>query len=160
MKNNLCVVKKIELIDFEKFQLFNLWNQEYPKQITFKNIAAFENYLLTVKINFHLLCINNDNEIIAWAFSFERDKEKWFVIIVSEEFKNNGIGSKLLNELKLNEPILNGWVIDHNNDKKMNGKAYISPLLFYKKCGFEILKDTRIISNNVSAVKVKWSTKN
>jgi hypothetical protein len=52
---------------------------------------------------------------------------------------------------------LNGWVIDHNNDKRKDGLIYISPLKFYEKCGFEIQSDIRLELDNISAVKIKWT---
>ena len=63
----------------------------------------------------------------------------------------------MLDEIKNNEPVLNGWVIDHNNDKKKNGQQYISPLKFYEKCGFGILSDVRLELDKISAVKIKWT---
>ena len=62
----------------------------------------------------------------------------------------------MVDELKQVEPILNGWVIDHNNDKKINGLTYFSPLKFYEKCGFEIQTDNRLELDKISAVKIKW----
>lgn len=93
---------------------------------------------------------------MGWALTFERENEKWFAIILSEKIKGKGLGRKMLNELKKEEQVLNGWVIDHNNDKKKNGQQYISPLKFYEKCGFIILSDVRLELDKISAVKIKW----
>ena len=73
--------------------------------------------------------------------------------------KGKGLGRKMLDKLKQSENHLNGWVIDHNNDKKKNGKPYISPLGFYQKCGFEILVKERLEHHKISAVKIKWTNK-
>jgi len=48
-----------------------------------------------------------------------------------------------------------GWVIDHNNDLKQDGEFYQSPLTFYASKGFEVLKEQRIDSEMISAVKIK-----
>lgn len=66
----------------------------------------------------------------------------------------------MLDKIKNNEKALNGWVIDHNNDKKKNGQHYISPLKFYEKCDFRVLSDIRLELDKISAVKIKWTTIN
>lgn len=100
---------------------------------------------------------NKENLILGWALKFERENEKWFAIILSEIIKGKGLGRKMLNELKKEEQVLNGWVIDHNNDKKKNGQLYVSPLKFYEKCDFEIIVNERLELDKISAVKIKWS---
>ena len=85
--------------------------------------------------------------------------KKWFAIILSEKIKGKGFGRKMLDVLKQNETVLNGWVIEHNNDQKIIGKYYLSPLQFYGKCGFEILTTERLELDKISAVKIKWIKK-
>lgn len=62
----------------------------------------------------------------------------------------------MLNKLKEDEAVLNGWVIDHDSDKKLNGNYYKSPIEFYQKNGFEIIAETRLELDIMSAVKIKW----
>ncbi|MFT4741942.1 MAG: hypothetical protein ACI9L9_002739, partial [Marivirga sp.] len=50
----------------------------------------------------------------------------------------------------------NGWVIDHSNERKSNGRLYISPLNFYLKNGFKKLSRNRLELDKISAVKIKW----
>ena len=50
----------------------------------------------------------------------------------------------MLDELKQVEPILNGWVIDHENYTKLNKEVYHSPSEFYQKYNFEIINETRL----------------
>jgi hypothetical protein len=68
--------------------------------------------------------MNNENVIGGWAFLFDRDGERWFAIILSEILQGRGVGRKILDQLKQTESELNGWVIDHNSDKKINGSVY------------------------------------
>ncbi|HEX7869633.1 MAG TPA: hypothetical protein VF455_05905, partial [Chryseobacterium sp.] len=77
--------------------------------------------------------------------------------ILSENLHGKGRGTKVLNELKQNKNELNGWVIDHSNDRKINGEFYKSPLEFYKKNEFEVLSDIRLELEIMSAVKIKWT---
>ena len=85
-----------------------------------------------------------------------RDNERWFAIILHSKFQGRGLGTKLLKFAKHQEQELNGWVIDHNRDKKKNGECYTSPLSFYLKNGFEKLPENRFKSQKISAVKIKW----
>jgi len=140
----------------QKEQVLQLWNNEYPEKLTYKNMAGFESYLEKLNEVKHFLLANNDEKIQGWAITFKRENETWFAIILSENLHGKGWGTKVLNELKQNKKALNGWVIDHSDDKKRNGSFYKSPLEFYLKNGFEVLSDTRLELEIMSAVKIKW----
>lgn len=157
MTENLKIIQTIELNEDLKKQVFDLWNSEYPEKLTYQNLNEFDNYLQNLNNRKHFLLINNIDFILGWALTFDRDNEKWFAIILSEKLQGKGLGRKMLDEIKNNEKELNGWVIDHNNDKKKNGQPYISPLTFYQKCDFEILSDDRLELDKISAVKINWT---
>ncbi|WP_445432525.1 GNAT family N-acetyltransferase [Chryseobacterium indoltheticum] len=140
----------------QKEQILQLWNNEYPEKLAYKSIDGFENYLEKLNEVNHFLLMNDDEKIQGWAITFEREGDTWFAIILSENLHGKGWGTKVLNELKQNKKALNGWVIDHSNDKKRNGSFYKSPLEFYLKNGFEVLSDTRLELEIMSAVKIKW----
>jgi len=140
----------------QKEQVLQLWNNEYPEKLAYKNMAGFESYLENLNEVKHFLLANNDEKIQGWAITFKRENETWFAIILSENLHGKGWGTKVLNELKQNKKALNGWVIDHSDDKKRNGSFYKSPLEFYLKNGFEVLSDTRLELEIMSAVKIKW----
>lgn len=63
----------------------------------------------------------------------------------------------MLNKLKDDEDTLNGWVIDHDLDKKSNGYYYKSPIGFYQKNGFKVISETRLELEIMSAVKIIWN---
>ncbi|AZB28061.1 GNAT family N-acetyltransferase [Chryseobacterium balustinum] len=140
----------------QKEQILQLWNNEYPEKLAYKSIGGFENYLEKLNEVNHFLLMNDDKKIQGWAITFERESETWFAIILSENLHGKGWGTKVLNELKQNKKELNGWVIDNSNDKKLNGNFYKSPLEFYLKNEFEVLSDTRLELEIMSAVKIKW----
>lgn len=156
MTESLKIIQTDELISLQKKQVLDLWNNEYPEKLSHASINDFENYLSSLSSLTHYLMTSDDDLIFGWALTFEREKEKWFAIILDEKIKGIGLGRKMLDKLKQAEPVLNGWVIDHNNDKKKNGESYLSPLPFYKKCGFEILDHERLELENISAVKIRW----
>ncbi len=142
-----------------KVQILELWNKEYPKQLTYHDLPLFENYLNGLNHLKHFLLLGDLNEVLGWGLTFERHHERWFAIIISEHMNGKGFGQKLLEEIKKTETILNGWVIDHNHDMKNDGKQYLSPLGFYEKCGFKILKNERLELDISSAVKIQWVRK-
>jgi GNAT superfamily N-acetyltransferase len=157
MTENFKIIRTNELNEQVKQQVFDLWNNEYPEKLSYNSLGEFDNYLQNLtKLNHFLLTIDIDL-ILGWALTFERDNEKWFAIILSEKIKGKGFGRKMLKELKEEEQFLNGWVIDHNNDKKKDGLTYVSPLKFYEKCGFDTQTNNRLELDKISAVKIKWT---
>ena len=144
-------ILKTKSINSDQFQQINqMWNEEYPIQLKDRfgllldGIEHYNHYLIEQK-----------NEVIAWAVEFEKEQEKRFSIIVKNEHKGKGLGKLLIHRLKSDLNEFYGWVIDHNNDLKQNGAFYISPLDFYLKNGFEVLKDERIDNEFLKAVKIK-----
>ncbi|SDF95518.1 Acetyltransferase (GNAT) domain-containing protein [Pedobacter terrae] len=157
MTDNFEITRATELDDYTKKQVFDLWNSEYPEKLAYNELAEFDDYLENLTNLNHFLLESNEDLVLGWALTFRRDNEAWFAIILSEKIKGKGLGRKMLNEIKRNEKVLNGWVIDHHNDLKKNGTVYYSPLKFYEKCGFEILSEIRLELDKISAVKIKWT---
>jgi GNAT superfamily N-acetyltransferase len=154
--DHLRIIETTYLDEKTKGRLLDLWNSEYPKKLSYQDLAAFNEYLKALNDARHLLVMNNENIIGGWVFSFYRAGERWFAMILSENLQGRGAGRKILDQLKQTESELNGWVIDHSNDKKINGRVYNSPLGFYQKCDFEIMKTERLELAKISAVKIKW----
>lgn len=157
MTHTFEIIQTTELNELAKQQVLDLWNIEYPEKLAHKDVTEFENYLDNLSNLKHFLLTKNTDIILGWALTFDRNNEKWFAIILSDNIKGKGFGRKMVEKLQLEEPILNGWVIDHNNDKRKGGLIYNSPLKFYEKCGFEIQTDIRLELVNISAVKIKWT---
>ncbi|MFD1629813.1 GNAT family N-acetyltransferase [Pseudopedobacter beijingensis] len=151
------ITKYTELNNKQKERILELWNNEYPEKLAYNSVSDFENYLNKLTEQNHYFLLDKSEEINGWATTFIRENEKWFAIIVSEKLHGKGFGTKILNELKNNENTLNGWVIDHDSDKKLNGNFYQSPLKFYLKNEFEMLSETRLELEIMSAVKIKWT---
>ncbi len=140
----------------QKVNICQLWNNEYPKKLSYEKVSDFENYLGNLTETKHYLLVDKNKNINGWAFTFLRENQIWFAIIIKSEVHGKGFGTLLLNELKNVEKELNGWVIDHENDFKLNGERYKSPIEFYKKNGFKILSENRIENEKISATKIKW----
>jgi GNAT superfamily N-acetyltransferase len=144
------------LTPFEKEAIRLIWNGEYPIKLALATMQDMEEYFLGLQNARHYLLMYGDN-VAAWAADFDRDDERWFAIIVDGKHQRAGLGSKLLDHLKQDNGVLNGWVADHNNDLKQNGATYTSPLSFYVKHGFEVLTGIRLELEKLSAVKIRWT---
>ena len=151
------ITRTTKLSTAEKSQVLTLWNSQYPVKLAYHSLADFDVYLQNLTDLTYYLWTDNESTILGWASTFTRDNEKWFAIILTETLQGKGFGRKMLDELKQHESVLNGWVIDHDNDLKKNGEFYKSPLKFYVKCDFNILTDQRIELEKISAVKIKWT---
>ena len=149
-------IKTSKLSKSQKQEICDLWNNEYPEKLNYRNLADFENYLKILSKQSHIIMVDKDQNIKGWYFDFIRENEKWFAIILDSKFQGKGLGIKMLNLAKEKESELTGWVIDHSNDKKQNGEIYESPLSFYLKNGFELLIKNRLEHEKISAVKIKW----
>jgi ribosomal protein S18 acetylase RimI-like enzyme len=162
----LGIGKKMKIIttnsldNLQKKVIFELWNAEYPKNLTHRNLDDFENYLNALTNQHHILLIDKNDTIKGWYFDFERNNEKWFAMILATEIHGRGFGTLLLNEGKKRESLINGWVIDKTDYLKQNGNYYKSPVRFYLKNGFQLLHEIRLELEHLSAVKISWKNKN
>lgn len=159
MPENLKIITTTILSEEQKKQILDLWNGEYPEKLCYNSLADFDEYLEKLTNHQHFLLTNNENKIEGWAFTFNRENEKWFAIILAEELQGKRFGRKMLDHLKEHESILNGWVIDSDNERKKDGQLYKSPLKFYQKSDFEILTHERLELPKISAVKISWTKK-
>lgn len=153
------IMKTITTNSLDKLQkkvIFELWNAEYPKNLTHKYLSDFENYLNALTDQHHLLLIDKNSAIKGWYFDFDRNNEKWFAMILATEIHGKGFGTLLLKEAKKRESILNGWVIEKTYYLKQNGDFYVSPVPFYLKNGFQLMSDIRLELEHLSAVKITW----
>lgn len=143
----------------DKKSLFELWNSEYPEKLVYTDLSEFEDYLNGLSELKHFLLVDHLKQLQGWAFNFEREEENWFGIIVNSKMHQKGFGTLLLNELKKNSSVLNGWVTDHQNDVKQNKETYLSPIEFYSKNGFTVCENIRIENDKISAIKIRWEKK-
>lgn len=151
------ITQLTELSSLQKEAFYQLWNQEYPCSLRHAKISDLEAYLDGLGTQQHYLLTDFYNVVLGWGFTFTRNQQAWFAIILHHKIQGQGYGRQLLNEIKGNTSELNGWVIDHNNALKENGTPYISPLPFYLKNDFIILHDSRLESEKITAVGIRWN---
>ena len=152
----MTIIETTELTQLQKEAILRLWNKEYPEKLKYNTLSDFEEYLENLSGKNHYLLVNNEGQVKGWAFTFTRDEEKWFAIILDSSIQAQGYGTKMLQALKEKETLLNGWVMDHNDAIKADGTTYRSPLVFYIKNDFAI-SNTRLETEKISAVKITWT---
>lgn len=140
----------------QQSQVIGLWNKEYPDTLSYQTEEQFDDYLKGLTELEHMLLTDDQGTLHGWAITFEREGATWFAIILDSQLHGKGLGSKLLDKLKLKHKVLNGWVIDHDRAVKPDGSPYRSPLGFYLKNDFELLPGTRLELDKISAVKIVW----
>jgi GNAT superfamily N-acetyltransferase len=146
------IIKTKELSLNQVEQINQVWNDEYPIKLN----NRFRILLNDAKSYMHYIIENEKQEIIAWGVMFEKEDEHRFSILVVKKYQGQELGKQLIDSFKKDYPIFYGWVIDHDNDVKINGEKYVSPLPFYLKHGFTILNEQRIDTEMISAVKVEF----
>ncbi len=149
-----------KLSNAQKEAIHNIWNTEYPATLQHTALNDFDNYLNKLTNHKHLLATDGDGMVKGWLFSFIREDETWFSLLIDHSEQGQGLGSQLLNLAKDACTELNGWVIDHNNAVKSDGTLYKSPMDFYLKHNFVVLHDIRLEIEVMSAVKIKWINEN
>lgn len=152
---NMNIVLSNDLSLSQKEAVLRIWNEEYGEKLM-KTMEGFEDYLNELGNVQHFMMYDEADALFGWAATFDREGERWFAIIMDGSAQGKGCGRQLLNTLKEHEPILNGWVTDHDRDVKRNGQRYRSPMGFYVKNGFEVLEDMRLETEELSAVKIRW----
>lgn len=152
------IIEVQELTSGQKEEIYSLWNEEYPEKLAYRSPEGFDEYLDGVLQKFHLLLLDAQQQIAGWFFLFERTGEDWFAMILAARVQGKGYGTRLLEQAKAITSSLSGWVTDHNNDHKLNGDVYRSPVLFYVKNGFQLLPEERFESAKLSAVKMVWTS--
>lgn len=100
--------------------------------------------------------MTDNDDIAGWAATHSVELARGFFIMLDGEYHGKGYGTTLLNELKKEGQKLFGWAIDHDNDLKLNGQPYPSPIRFYLKNGFTVNNNLRMENEQISAVNILW----
>jgi hypothetical protein len=132
-----------------------LWNTEYPESLQLETPEDFGHYLENLSEKTHYLVIE-DNRILGWGMTFQRETGTWFAMILDRSIQGKGTGSQLLERMKTAHRELFGWVIDHGEAPKADGTLYSSPLGFYLKNGCTIDPGIRLELPTISAVQIRF----
>lgn len=155
LKPSFRFEEQTTLTDDLKLEIIKIWNAEFSKQLAYDSIEGYDKWLNSIEDPTHVLVYSNTGELIAWCTDFNRNKERWFSILIIRSHHGKGLGRMMLDKMKARNTHLCGWAVDHNRDTRSDGSAYPSPIAFYEKNGFEIL-DIRDEKKDLSVVKIKW----
>lgn len=147
--------KKRHLSIEEKRQIYTIWNAVYPKQSLFKTFELFDDYISKMVDPTHYLLTCDQDKIAAWLVTLTRDGSRWLVILIHWDFQKQGLGSRLLHEMKKDESCVSAWITPHNNYFKGDGSIYQTPISFYEKNGFQVTSET-FVKDDFSGTKVIW----
>ena len=151
----MIIQKNVALAKVEKEQIRSIWNNEYPISISHSTLESFENYLSSLENPTHFLTIENE-VIVAWGVTFDRENERWFALIIDRNLQGKGLGKDLIHQMKLKENSLNGWVVIENDSPRLDGTPYPLPLNFYLKNGFQ--KTEHIFETEIfTTQKITWT---
>lgn len=143
------------LEDRDLNHLMKLWNEEYPKTISWNGKNEALNYLNSLEDCQHHFILQDD-EIVAWAARFTRQSNPWFALIVNRNFQGKGVGSYVMKELMSMTPSLYGWVSISDDLMRSDGSIYKGPIDFYQKLGFEKDGDEEFQMGEMTCVLIKW----
>ncbi len=147
------IIHQTGFLSAKQFSEINaLWNEEYPLQLKDRLALLLEDNTKTM----HFYLLNEFEHIIAWSVLFEKEQDLRFSILVSRKHQKQGLGSALLTEMKKEDLVFSGWVIDHNSDLRSDGSNYLSPLNFYLKNAFSIDESCRLNNEMIKAVLVRY----
>lgn len=144
------------LSEDHKESLLRLWNKEYPVDLQYREIADFKVYLEKLDDQHHRLLVDENDRITGWYSDFQRDGERWFLVILDSKIHHNGFGTQLMKLAKKDWDELNGWVIIENHYLKADGEIYLSPIQFYIKNGFKIIDNIQLDTGKITATKITW----
>ncbi len=63
-------IKTSKLSKSQKQEICDLWNNEYPEKLNYRNLADFENYLKNLSKQSHIIMVDKDQNIKGWYFDF------------------------------------------------------------------------------------------
>lgn len=149
-----------ELIPTQKAEIRKMWNSVYPESLLLATADDFERYLEPLGKQQHYLLKHLSGELVGWGITFERENARWFAMILDDSIHRTGMGTVLLKRMQADQPQLSGWVIDHNNAVRTNGKPYLSPVEFYLKNKFVLEPETRLELPSISAVCIRYNHEN
>lgn len=149
--------KEISLLYPEiRQQIRTIWNEEYPEIICEKSKEKFDAYIDSLEDAAHTLVLDEQKKVQGWYADFNRDNDRWFLIILSTKLQRKGIGKQLIERAQQKHNKLNGWAIFSDTYKKADKTFYSNPIGFYEKLGFCIRRDITFETKIMKTLKIEW----
>ncbi|HVW98530.1 MAG TPA: GNAT family N-acetyltransferase [Mucilaginibacter sp.] len=152
----MTIITQDHLSPLQKEAALRIWNKEYPQRLVMSAMEPFDEFLDSITDKTHYLLLTGHREIAGWAAAFMAGPVRSFFIMVDGSYQGKGYGTLLLNQIKKDNHKLFAWAIDHDQDFKLDGTRYPSPIAFYLKNGFTVNNDLRLENELLSAVNILW----
>jgi hypothetical protein len=88
------IIKTKKLNELQISQINDLWNDEYPLKLK----DRFPILLDGADWHNHYIIEDKQQNVIAWAVDFEKEKQIRFSIIVASKHKGKGLGGLLIDK--------------------------------------------------------------
>ncbi|MCE7742179.1 MAG: GNAT family N-acetyltransferase [Candidatus Heimdallarchaeota archaeon] len=142
----------------------NMFNSEFPTAIDRATIEYAKRRLLTlddsIKIFTARVITSNDTKLVGIGIVRQSEKEDfvpWLSMVIDRNYQRKGIGAVLVDKAKEYYDKLHGWCTPADGYEREDGSIYPSPLKFYKKHGFKIIKDKVDYVDGLDLVEIAWS---
>ncbi|MEQ9188430.1 MAG: GNAT family N-acetyltransferase [Cryomorphaceae bacterium] len=145
------------LQETDSLSIYSIWNAVYPDFLAHATIDGLEAYLTSLLNPSHFL-LRDEGSLKGWLCTFDRNGERWFVMIIHPSAQKRGFGTSLISKAMALENTLSGWVVEHNNYLLSDGSVYVSPLPFYSNLGFQMTQN-RFDDGRLKAVQVRWENR-
>lgn len=137
-------------------QIRGIWNEEYPKVLCQKSQEKFDAYIDSLEDAAHTLVLDSRQKVQGWYADFNRENDRWFLIILSSKLQGKSVGKQLITKAQQKHKRLNGWAIFSDQYEKANGTFYKHPIGFYEKLGFCIRRDIIFQTEIMNTLKIEW----
>lgn len=142
----------------------HMYNSEYPKIIDRASLQDCKNRLLDTekpaKIFTARSIQSEGSKLIGLIIVRPKKGEEnipWFSMVIQREYQRKGIGTILIDMAKQHYEKLHGWCTPADGYEREDGSTYPSPLGFYKKHGFKIIKKNVNDVDGLDLVEIGWS---
>lgn len=117
----------------------------------------FQIYLNGLSKSKHIILMDQSDQVLGWCVTFNRDNQRWFVLLLHSSLHGQRLGSSILDKAKQGENELNGWVVTHNKYYKRDGTRYISPAGFYQKNNFTLYHNIKLVYPDFTTTRIIWT---
>jgi GNAT superfamily N-acetyltransferase len=152
----------ISEVDCENYQ--TMFNSEYPILISRATLQDCKDRLLDTKKPtriFTARSIKSEGSRLVGLIIVKPEHEKqenipWLSMVIQREYQRKGIGSTLLEKAKQYYEVLHGWCTPDDGYEREDGSIYPSPLDFYKKHGFKVVRESVDLVEGLDLVEIAW----
>ena len=145
----------------------HMFNAEYPTIIKRATLDYCKERLLNTENPVRIFTARSiqseGSKLIGLIVVRQKDGAEevpWISMVIHRDYQRKGIGSTLLEKAKQYYDTLHGWCTPADGYEREDGSVYPSPLNFYKKHGFKIVKENVNDVEGLDLVEIAWRKEN